>query len=438
LPLLSSPAAPWGIAAEYRPDLTVRERLEFWNGYNKKAYGDQAVNPGGNRQGRASDRFVLQRIVAGLTCRGDTVQWRVAAYDARAWGTSLGVDDFVKNRGTGQEHVMAPYWEYLEPYELYIGLGKETGGSRLVLGRQIIGFGDNRIFGPGAVTNSIGWLWDAARYQYRAESWSLDGWYGQTKTQDPDSPSLLREYAYQGVGVYGQWRHNVLGSVEPFYAWKQGLFFNNGSRESVSYLGCRVVRDGGPGLVYDITLAMEWGEYEEQEGATGRVEAAAYACKIGWSFAGQLPLSPVILIGQDYASGDPEPDNGPRTTFSRPFGTTDGEHYGVMDLMNWSNMRDTMLDVRLAPAEKVSLRLVWHDFRLDQAADKWGYFGYRVQENRYDRIGQEFDLILKVKPVQWLSVMAFYGHFRAGDFIRRNAIAENDADRAVLQLTFSW
>jgi hypothetical protein len=432
-------ALPVQAAHDISYDFRARERFEVWNGYNKKAYGDDSINPKGVKQGEAFDNFILQRVVFGFSGEGERFGWRFDMYDARSWGTSLDKNDFIKNAGTDQQYFMVPYEEYLEPYELYFkikGLGTEK--SRLIVGRQIIGFGNSRIFGPGAVTNSIGWLWDAARYSLRYEDKFVDAWYGQTKTQDPDSLSLLNEYAYQGVGVYGHWPFADLGTVEPFFSWKDGLFYDNGARNSLYYLGARAVRSDLEGLVYDITVAWELGSREFQDGSPDAdVDAYGYAIKLGWFFK-KIPFTPKIMLGRDYASGDSDPSGGDMTTFTRPFGTTDGGHYGIMDLMSWSNMIDNHIDIHLTPWQGYNFRVVYHDFYLDEKADKWAYFGYKVANNLYDHVGNEFDIILTCKPFSRLKVMAFYGHFRAGDFITKNDIAQNDADRMVVQLNFSF
>ncbi len=167
------------------------------------------------------------------------------------------------------------------------------------------------------------------------------------------------------------------------------------------------------------------------------MDASGYVVKIGWFFK-ELPLAPKLMIGRVYASGDPDPDDDEHNTFARPFGTTDGGHYGIMDLMSWSNMADNQIDIRFTPWPGCNLRLGYHDFRLDEKADKWAYFGYRIDNNQYDRIGNEYDIILTTTPTTWLNVMAFYGHFCAGDFIEKNNIAGNNADRMVLQLNFSF
>ncbi len=424
--------------SEIRHELQIRDRFEIWNGYNKKAYGNESINPSGKKQGDSDDKFILQRAIFGFSWEGESWGWCIDMYDSRAWGTSLKEQDFIKNSGTDQKHTMDPYREYFEPYELYVSFkGIGTPESRLILGRQIIGYGDNRIFGPGATTNSVGWLWDAARYSLKKDRNYLDLWYGQTKTQDPESLSLFSRHAFQGVGIYGEWHYGNLICLNPFFTWKRGLYYNKNQRENSYYLGARAVRNRENGIVYDITISKKLGRFIERDGPDPNINAQAYVCKLGWYFK-KMRFSPKIMIGRVYASGDPDPENGDVRTFTRPFGTTDGGHYGIMDLMSWSNMVDNQVDFRFSPLEGYRLRIGFHDFHLDKKADKWAYFGYRIDNNRHDHIGNELDIILKCNPLKWLKVMAFYGHFWAGDFIRKNDIAHNDADRMVLQLTLNF
>jgi len=56
--------------------LKVRERFEKWNGYNKKAYGDNSINPKGVQQGNSDDDFILQRVIFGIGGESDSFSWR--------------------------------------------------------------------------------------------------------------------------------------------------------------------------------------------------------------------------------------------------------------------------------------------------------------------------------------------------------------------------
>jgi hypothetical protein len=417
--------------------IQVRERLETWKGYNKKAYGDDSINPKGAQQGNSDDSFILQRVICGLGGEYDWFAWRAYIYDSRSWGTSLHMNDFIKNSGTDQEYVMDPYQDHFEPYELSAtlkGLGTDT--SSFTLGRQIIGYGDSRIFGPGSTTNSVGWIWDAARYSLKYKQSFLDVWYGQTKDQDPDTQSLFRRHPFQGVGLYGHWPAADLLTLEPFFTWKKGNIESNGRKENTYYFGARLFRENKKGFIYDVTLAKKLGQFIGVE-SSPHVNSQGYAMKFGWYFK-DIFLSPKLILGRVYASGDSDPDDNEINTFTRPFGTTDGRFYGIMDLMSWSNMVSNQLDLVFNVLPKYDFRITFHDFHLDEKADKWAYFGYQVTDNRYDHVGNEIDFILTGKPADWLKIMLFYGHFNAGDFITKNDIAQNDADRVVLQLVFDF
>ena len=418
--------------------LNVRERFETWNGYNKKAYGDASINSKGVRQGNSDDDFILQRIIFGIGEEKKRFAWKAYFYDSRSWGTSLDKEDFIKNQGTDQAYVMDPYDDYFNPYEVYAkvkGLGTDT--SSLTIGRQIIGYGDNRIFGPGSVTNSVGWIWDAARYSFTYKQSFLDVWYGQTKDQNPDKHRIFRKHPFQGVGLYSHWPAGDLLTLEPFFSWKRANYVSNGKKENTYYFGTRLFRKNKKGLAYDITIARELGQFIAEEGSNSNVKALGYAIKFGWFFKDSF-LSPKLMLARIYASGDPDSDDNETKTFTRPFGTTDGRFYGIMDLMSWSNMVDNQLDLQIKIWSPYFLRICYHDFHLDEKADKWAYFGYQVKDNKYDAVGNEIDFILTGSPVDWLNVMLFYGHFQAGDFITKNAIAQNNADRVVLQLIFHF
>jgi hypothetical protein len=424
-------------ASKISAGIEVRERLETWDSYNKKAYGDDSINPKGKRQGDPDDDFILQRVICGVGGESDTFSWRAYLYDSRSWGTSLDKEDFIKNRDTGQEYTMDPYEDYIEPYELYVkfkGLGTEN--SSLTLGRQIIGYGDKRIFGPGSVTNSVGWIWDAARYSLQYKESFLDFWYGQTKDQDPDTLSLFERHPNQGVGVYGHWPAADLITLEPFFSWKKGNYESNGRKENTYYFGARLYRENKKGFIYDVTLAKELGQFIGAQDSP-HVDSEGYAIKAGWFFK-DVFLSPKLMLARIYASGDPDPDDDEINTYTRPFGTTDGGFYGIMDLMSWSNMVDNQLDFRFNIWSEYNLRICYHDFYLDEKADKWAYFGYQVADNRYDHVGNEIDFILTGKPVDWLDFMLFYGHFDAGDFVTKNDISQDNADRIVLELVFHF
>jgi len=123
-------------------------------------------------------------------------------YDARVWGWSLDQNDFVKNKGTPDEHVMDSYEEYFELYDAYVKT-QLTDKLSLQVGRQSI-------------------------------------WYGQSKTRYPNSFSLTSKHAHQSVGIYSHYHFAPEGAIEPFFLWKNDLFYNSGKKEDSYFLGFRI------------------------------------------------------------------------------------------------------------------------------------------------------------------------------------------------------
>jgi hypothetical protein len=417
-------------------DGEIRERFEIWDGLNKKAYGDQSLNFKGKKTGNADDHLWLQRLIFGLTYQSKWVTAKIHLYDASVWGWSLEQNDFIKNKGTGDEYVMDPYEEHFDLFDGYL----ETQFNKhlsLRAGRQKIWYGDKRAFGPGSWGNSIGWLWDAALFSYKKERHFFDIWYGQTKTKDPESFSFTSKHAYQGVGIYSHYQFAPKGAIEPFFTWKNALFYNSGKQEDSYFFGLRFYDQDFHQFSYDISGVKETGAFHQREKVDLDINAYAYVVKLGYIFKALL-LQPKVVIGRVYASGDNTPDNDEITSFTRPFGSTDGTHYGRLDAMFWGNMVDNQMNLYLKPHPKWHLKIAYHRFYLAEKEDQWSYYKYKVPNNQYDHIGDEIDVVLKYNYSKSLQFQCIYAHLNAGNFITENQIAQNEASRFMLQLQYKF
>ncbi|MBW2109783.1 MAG: alginate export family protein [Deltaproteobacteria bacterium] len=415
-------------------DGEIRERFEILSGMNTKAYGDNSIDYQGVVKGESDDEVLLQRVIAGFTVQQTShITYRIHAYDSRVWGWSLGQDDFIKNRGTPDEHVMDPDEEHFELLDANLQIGNlfVEGGSA-ILGRQVIVYGDKRIFGPGSWGNARGWLWDAARLSYRTGGNFVDAWYGQTKTKDPDSFSLTHKHAYQGVGVYGHFETTQNGALEPFFAWKNNLFDETVSEGNLYYYGARLYEKDCHGFHYDLTFAVEDGQIGETP-----VNAYAYVAKVGFTFK-TVYFQPDFVLGRVFASGDSDPSDDTRKTFTRPFGSTTGTHYGRMDIMSWTNMIDDQVSIDVHPCENWDAKIAFHHFSLDQWQDKWGYYKYSNGDGRDDtHIGDEYDFQIRYQYSHHLEYQFIYAYFDAGSFVKNN-VEDNDAQRLYIQFTYRF
>ena len=120
----------------------IRYRWEYENNFNQKFYGK---NP---PEGDSNDVFLLQRIRLTFDYNpNENVHISTGVQDASAYDVALN-DDAFYNSNLGLEH--NPNKDAWEPFDTYLEL-KNLFDQKLSLkiGRQIIAYGDKRVFGPG-------------------------------------------------------------------------------------------------------------------------------------------------------------------------------------------------------------------------------------------------------------------------------------------------
>lgn len=410
-----------------------RGRFDIYDGVNKLAYGDEVVDAKGNVRGEPDDSIYLQQIIVGATYKyNDDWTGKASLYDARSWGSSLDANDFIKNPGTPDEYLMSFYDDHLELFEMYIRRHNLLNKNlTLTLGRQKLGYGDRRVFGPGDWGNTMGWLWDASHLSYREDKNFIDIWYGQTRTKEPNDFSIKHTHQFQGLGLYGHYELTGM-KIEPFMAWKNNLRHEVINEDNFYYAGVRMYDNENPGFIYDTSLVKEEGDAGSLD-----VDGYAYVAKAGYYFDHKYKMK--FTVGYIYASGDKDPNDHRVQTFTSPFGANDGLHYGRMDIMVWSNMEDMQASFSFKPTNRLSVETAYHHFNLAEANDKWYLFGYKnLPGNSYTHIGDEVDLIVKYKLTASIDLLGIYGHLDAGDFITKNEIAQNDASKMFLQLIYKW
>ncbi len=198
------------------------------------------------------------------------------------------------------------------------------------------------------------------------------------------------------------------------------------------YYGMRFYGNDLHGFNWDFTYARECGDIGDK-----KVRAYGYVAKIGYWFK-NIPMSPNLIFGRVFASGDNNPADSIVKTYTPPFGSTDGEHYGRMDIMSWANLIDNQISLALEPQAKLRLKLTCHDFSLAEANDAWNYYKYINPPGKsFTHLGNEFDLQCRYNVSKTLSLQLIYGYFHAGSFIVHN-IDDNDAHRFFLQGTYKF
>ncbi|AKF25057.1 hypothetical protein YH65_06360 [Sulfurovum lithotrophicum] len=409
----------------------IRERFETLDGMNKKAYGTEA-----SLIGSPYDTLLVSRIQLGFVYRlSPNIKFTAEGYYASVYGWSLDYNDFKMISGN-EVYWMDPQ-EDLDFVALNLEVKNLAGiqGLSGQIGRESNRYGDKRILGPGSWGNSYGWLWDLAKVSYRFDGNFVDLFYGETKDKDKRRLSLFRKHVYEGAGIYSHFKTAENGAVEPFIVYKNGLYTGtgNGQNTEKSYtFGFRAYDTDLFGFNYDLTYAKADGTIKIKD-----YDAYGYAAKVGYRFK-MLTWMPNVVIGQIYASGDDDPGDNTVKTFRTPFGGTDGSLYGRMDIMKWSNLVENVVELHMYPAEKMHLKLSWHDFSLANANDAWTYYKkYNKNGNHERELGQEYDIEYKWDYAKDLEFQVIYAYFDAGAFVTKN-VSDNDAQRLFLQVEYSF
>ena len=240
----------------------VRFRYEILDDFNLKYYGENS------KQGKSDDGFLLGRFRLGMDYRpAKNIHIAVWGQYADVWDQGFKDNDFY-NSTFGQEH--NPYKDSWELYNTYIEV-KQILNQPLSIkaGRQIIAYGDKRIFGPGQWGNSGKWIWDAVKLSYKLGEGFIDAYYGRTMLHEPYQFSLDHAHGFESYGLYSRFKlpENFQSiAVEPFFLTKdndrntyKGEDGKKGDFNSY-YLGCRIFKMNLNGVDSDLTFVKQEGD----------------------------------------------------------------------------------------------------------------------------------------------------------------------------------
>lgn len=417
----------------------IRYRIQQFDGWNQKAYGDNGSNSlqAKGYTSKTDDMASYVQLVAGLTYTPtDDITLKFNMKDSRTHGWSLSQENkgnkYNDTTGKGlwdknsanEGYVMNSQEEYYEVNDAFLEVKNLfTDGLTAKLGRQSIRFGDNRMFGPGENGNTGRWRWDAAKFDYKWDKNFVSAWYGGTKFHNPDVSSFADDHEFRGVGFYSHFQLTKTGAIEPFYATRKSTLESYSGQSGVKgakdnfWIGARLYDDNVFNFYYDLTYAYMGGEQANVD-----TKAYGYAATLGYKFK-MLPYKPKFDYTRVYASGEKGGlSDGEQTQFDRPYGSND-RVFGWMNIVSWSNIIDDEFKVTFKPTDKLKIAVDHHFYRLaeaEQGMTALGKIGSGGANLGADDIGQESNIEIVYKYRKDLVFKAWAAYFTPGDAIKND------------------
>lgn len=371
------------------------------------------------------DQWLLaERARLGLRAEWESLAGVLVLEDARALGIVPGAPGLVDDGGFG---TFAPFEAYLA-VQLPAPLDERDWSFELKLGRQQVVWGEGRLLGESDWAHR-GYALDAGRIALRVGDVTLDSFAALLAVPGGLPPEVTEEAPVPAAGggfgtgaqLYGftaAWRALPLLGAE-----LMGL--------------ARIVREPlADGLTPGDTYVVDGRLFGERRGVRYSVEGAYEAGRVAtigvvrdlsaWAVAGDvswltaLPGDFEFGVEGAYASGQDGAEPGD-STFHRfdPILPEVHEHYGMMDLVTWSNLIEASGFVAASPFDEGRLRLGLSFLGLAEPTGQWSAgSGIPVgssSTNASRVLGYEGDLRFVVTPWDPLSLEAGYGLLVAGD-----------------------
>ncbi len=397
----------------------IRFRYEGQDNFNIKSYGDNAL------VGEEDDNFLLGRFRLGF--KGNlykNIFYSLGIQHAEVWDLEVSESKFYK-KPFGREH--NPYEDDFEPFNTFL-LFKDIFSTNIDFkaGRQLIYYGDKRIYGPGQWGNTGRWIWDAAKLHYHFDKHFIDVYYGATQIHDPDIISVSHNHSFESLGIYSHFQlpdkyQGII--IEPFAMTKDSddneYIGEDGSKDDLEsyYVGLRIAEQDHEHFDWDMTYILQRGDYADDD-----LEAYGYHLQLAYNF-NSLPWQPRLGADYSYASGDDDPTDGDMETFDGAFGARD-KMYGRMNLFHWKNLKNAEANLTIKPKKNWQIVTRLHQFWLAEREDAW-YLNPKAYKDPTgssgDEVGKELDIIARCNLPKGNQIQLGFGYFWPGEFARDQA-----------------
>ncbi|TFH14214.1 MAG: hypothetical protein E4H02_10335 [Lentisphaerales bacterium] len=232
--------------------------------------------------------------------------------------------------------------------------------TRVKLGRQKIGYGQNRILSAPTWGNKIR-SFDAALIGLTLGPLNSDVFFGCPVTYESGFNTANSDEKL--TGIYNVLKLGERSSLDLYAVRKESPIASQDTVHDRYTTGARFSAKNRNLLSVDAEGAYQCGEQGDVD-----IGAYALACRIEQRF--DAKCKPMAFLEGNLASGDHDPADGKTETFVPPYQTTHGP-YGIIDFFRWQNLRELAVGGSVNVASVLTVRPEVHAYWLDEAEDAW-------------------------------------------------------------------
>lgn len=296
----------------------------------------------------------------------------------------------------------------------------DKGRASLVVGRQDLGFGDDRLVGRSNWSNT-GRTFDAARVRARYGKALVDVFAASAVAlRDGEVGKVVA--ANNLHGVYASFENAIPNStIEPYALWR----LSRGVRTEENGTGNLDVKTTGVRWVGKIAGTTDYGtEMAAQRGGVGRDRVQAWAGHwlLGHTFR-NANWKPRIFGEYNYATGDADSRDGRQGTFDQLYPTSH-DKYGLSDQVGWKNIQHVRVGADWKASTKFEFGGKFNAYWLADSHD--GLYNssstllVRDTTGAAGRsVGTELDATALWSPVKSTHIGAGLAHLFPGRFLKR-------------------
>lgn len=372
-------------------------------------YRNRVEGPTGIGFARMNDFYLLDRLRVDVAIQAkEWLRFEGEVQDARIFF----------NHHTPNANPFEDSWTLWQAYT-QVG-SSDAGWVDVLVGRQVLAFGDERVIGPSDWVN-VGRTFNVARVDLHPHGYKVSVFASSVVPGDnTDLHNVLP--GNNLYGVYGSLQNIVpKASFEPYVLWR------------VAPAGVALPETLGRGHLNEVTYGLHLKgtlpaafDYDtEFDGQTGSLGVSSIRAWSGYAGVGktfrQVTTSPRVFIEGNYASGTKNPSGREWNTFDQLY-PSNHDKFGFADQVGRRNLVQFRTGVEQQPTRKWKFKEAFEGFWLATSHDNFygssGAIAVSAHPGVSRHVGNELDLVAEYQLNRGLNFGFGYARMFAGKFLK--------------------